>query len=126
MPDTPYQPIPVAVASEIADKFEKDVVVIFAIDHAKDMTHLTTFGRTPNDKVIAAKFSDYLHEQWGVSEEATKFEDFRSPLEAARVKVAAKRLLEACVAMRATMYSPKSDESVLADEAIKLAKEAGL
>lgn len=39
-----------------------------------------------------------------------------------RLIAAAPELLAACIAMRATMYSPKSEESILADAAIAKAK----
>lgn len=48
-------PIPVSEARDIAAKYEKDVVIIIALDHKRAIVQTTSFGQTAQDKVIAAK-----------------------------------------------------------------------
>jgi hypothetical protein len=49
-----YKPIPIAAAREIADRFEKDQVVIVTWDWKHGRTHVTTYGRTLADCEQAA------------------------------------------------------------------------
>ncbi len=79
-----YKPVPVEAARYVADQCEKDVVVIGSIDHAHGKLHVTTFGRTPRDKVLAAEVGDVVGEVLGDMSRVEHFEDFR--LQAATVK----------------------------------------
>lgn len=53
-----YKPIPVSVAVQIAESFEKSMVVIMAYDPKHERSHTTTYGQNPADKENAAKIGD--------------------------------------------------------------------
>lgn len=92
-----YKPVPVHAAAQIADLFEKDVVVIFAIDAANCRAHYTTFGRLPGDKLLAAEYGALFARAVHTRDELDQqicFEDFR--LEAAKLKAQRDQLLKAC------------------------------
>jgi len=73
-----YKPVPVAAAREIAERFEKQVVVVFAIDDAHDKSHVTTFGADEQDKHLAAALGTLFSRVVGVKPiEQEFFEDFR-------------------------------------------------
>ena len=75
---TAYKPVPVAVALAIADHFDKDVVVIFAIDRACDKNHMTTYGKTAENKIQAAVIADLIGSALDLAGPHEKFEDFRT------------------------------------------------
>ena len=80
-----YVPVPVAVASEISRKFDKDIVIIFCINHEHVLSHTTTFGRAARDKLVAADLGEVLAAAAGCEvAKKTSYEDFR--LDAARLK----------------------------------------
>lgn len=45
-----YQPVTVQATRRIADEFDKDVVVIVALDHAHDKTHFSSYGQAPQGR----------------------------------------------------------------------------
>lgn len=96
-----YKPVTVAVAGDIAKAFDKDVVVIFAIDHVHAKSHFTTFGKTANDKIVAAEYGDLIANEIAGAQIDKKetFEDFR--LELAKHKENADALLAECKALLA-------------------------
>lgn len=55
---TDYKPVPVAVAAQIAEDFAKSRVVILSYDPAHELAHVTTYGTTAQDKVLAAQAGD--------------------------------------------------------------------
>lgn len=78
-----YKPVPVAVAVAIAENFDKEMVVILAYDAVHQLTHTTTYGRTPQSKEIAADAGDRCTVELGAAIEAKRtHEDFRNRSEA--------------------------------------------
>ena len=49
-----YKPIPISAAKLIADRYEKDQVIVIAWDYKYGKTHVTTFGKTVDDCSQAA------------------------------------------------------------------------
>lgn len=89
-----YKPVPVAAAEYVAHHCEKDVVVIISVDNSHELTHCTTFGKSPSDKVLAADWGDFLMAQLsGTDAPRRTFEDFR--LNAATIKAERDELLAA-------------------------------
>lgn len=84
-PKPEYKPVPVIAAVHIAHHCDKDIVVIFSIDHAHELQHVTSFGKSPADKIVAAKFGDAIEKIVGEVSLRTTFEDFRT-LDAAKFK----------------------------------------
>jgi hypothetical protein len=81
-----YQPIPVSEAKRIAEQFDKDMVIINAWDSEHQLNHTTTYGKTPEQKEIAADAGEVTARALGCCIEAKKsYEDFRerTPAEAA-------------------------------------------
>lgn len=82
------EPVPVSVAHSVAHSFRKDVVVIVSYDRLNEMTHTTTWGRTPQDKLTAAEWGDqFAALLCGPNAPRTTFEDFRT-VDAAHIKAA--------------------------------------
>ncbi len=52
--------IPVAVASQIAHQFGKDVVLLLSLSHANKKCKWVTYGRSPLDKDTARRLSETL------------------------------------------------------------------
>ena len=50
----PYQPVPVDVAAQIAERFSKDIAIILTWDGLHNLVHTTTWGHSANDKLVAA------------------------------------------------------------------------
>jgi hypothetical protein len=86
-----YQPIPVAAAKELADRYAKDLVLVAAGDHAFGKLHFTTWGRAAADKATAAGLADELARVVADFAGRAPFEDFRSAGEAARSRADAER-----------------------------------
>lgn len=73
-----YLPVTVEAAREIANRFEKDIVVIVSVDHVHLKTHFTTYGRSPKDKVVAAALGEGLALATGHElNQIQSFQDFR-------------------------------------------------
>lgn len=73
-----YKPVPVTVAVAIAENFDKDVVVVMCIDRTCNKTHFTTYGKSPADKIDAAKFGELISQGLGCRGPLEQFEDFRN------------------------------------------------
>ncbi|HZT79607.1 MAG TPA: hypothetical protein VFA26_05280 [Gemmataceae bacterium] len=77
----PCLPIPVFAAAELAERYNKSLVVILSYDAKHGLLHTTTWGR-PRWKKVAAEFGDFLTQAAGGDlSKATIFEDFRRKLE---------------------------------------------
>jgi hypothetical protein len=88
-----YKPIPVHVAKQIADHYEKSQVVIVAVDPVHDLTHTTTYGVSADDKVESALLGDWCAALIGCDVgKRTNYEDFRNDFDAARLKEAVELL----------------------------------
>lgn len=89
-----YKDIPVRAAVEIAEQFDKDIVVILAWNHEHHKFHTVTYGVAPKDKTPAANLGEIVTKAAGgdVSQKAF-VEDFRKNYSAAK-QAAMKRALE--------------------------------
>lgn len=76
-----YRPIPVAEARRIAQRFGKDLVVIFAYEEGNNISHTTTFGASLPYKHIAADLGEQFASIAGASNERIRFQDFRVRVE---------------------------------------------
>lgn len=73
-----YKPVPVAEAKQIAERYDKSIVVIAAWDPVFGLLHTTTYGVSANDKDHAADAGVIVARALGtVPELAHFFEDFR-------------------------------------------------
>lgn len=78
MTKRPYREVPVAEAKRIAEQFDKEMVIINAYDDRHRLTHTTTYGKTPQQKEIAADAGERTARALGCALEAKKsYEDFR-------------------------------------------------
>lgn len=73
-----YQPVPVLVASQIGEQFAKDQVIVLAWDAASGLVHTTTWGRSEQDKWMAAQGGERIAEFLALDRSREeRFEDFR-------------------------------------------------
>ena len=80
-----YQPVPVEVASQVAERFSKDIVIIMCWDAAHNLVHVTTWGHSASDKLVAADAGETAATAIGCDlKQQRTYEDFR--LDAARLK----------------------------------------
>ena len=85
-PDPYDRPVPVSVASTIAARFNKDMVIILCWDAFRERLYVTTWGRSAGDKLRAAEAGTMFADLCGVDiKQERVYEDFR--LDAARLKV---------------------------------------
>lgn len=78
MSDANYKPVTVDAARQIAQAFQKSIVVIIAIDPVHDKLHTTTYGMGSVDKVQAARLGDLLATAAGANlQQRHTFSDFR-------------------------------------------------
>jgi len=61
--------IPIKAARDISDKYEFPEVVIFAYDPETGKQHVTTYGKTKNNCIDAAKAGNYLKKALGWPDE---------------------------------------------------------
>jgi hypothetical protein len=88
----PYEPVPVEVAREIAEKYHKSIVIIFAHDPVHGLMHTTTYGTDPQNKAWAAQGGEIATKALGgIPQSDMVFEDYR--LEQARKLLAVLRSL---------------------------------
>lgn len=74
-----YIPVTVDAARQVANAFQKHIVVIVSVDHLHDKLHTTTYGRYPEDKIVAAHLGEVLAETAGADMgKLQSFEDFRN------------------------------------------------
>jgi len=82
-----YKDIPTTEAASLAVRFAKAAVLIVAIDDEHNRFQFTTYGTDANAKVRAARLSEEFSKFLGCDQgDKVSFEDFREPMEAARVK----------------------------------------
>jgi hypothetical protein len=55
-----YKSIPIKAAKQISKNYEKNVVVIIAFDKKHNNQHVTTYGKSYDDCVNAAKLGNYI------------------------------------------------------------------
>ncbi len=80
-----YLPVPVSFAAEIAERLDKDQVVILSYNRGHNLVHTTTYGRSAFDKCSAADLGDVVSQAAGCDLKKKRiYEDFR--LEAAKLK----------------------------------------
>jgi hypothetical protein len=95
-----YKPVPVEAAKQIAEHYDKDMVVILSYDSVHEMTHTTTYGKTAFDKENAAAAGEICAKAIG-SDLSRKqiFEDFHDDYSPAKLREALEenaKLREAC------------------------------
>ena len=73
-----YLPVPVSTAREIAEKYDKSIVIICAWDPEHGILHTTTYGRNPREKEWAVQGGEMASKTLGAMPEVgTQFEDYR-------------------------------------------------
>lgn len=73
-----YQPIPTAVAKQIAERYNKSIVIICAFDPEHGMLHTTTYGASEQDKALAADGGEIAAKALGtMPDQATFYENYR-------------------------------------------------
>jgi hypothetical protein len=98
--DSNFIHIPVAFARQIGQVCHKDQVVILGFDRAYEMVSTATWGRTAEDKVIAAKVGQSLIPLVGGDVAASiRAEDFRD-VDAGSRAAAIERLEGLCLRMQ--------------------------
>lgn len=60
-----YKEIPISAAKRIAEQFEKNQVIIVTWDAAHEMVHVTTYGKTKQDSIIAADGGNFIKKALG-------------------------------------------------------------
>lgn len=84
-----YLPVPVAAAKQIADVYQKSMVVILCYDPVYQLTHTTTYGREAFDKEQAAAAGEICTKAVGADlSKKTEYEDFHRNYDAARYREA--------------------------------------
>lgn len=114
-----YRDIPVSVAREIAAGYKKTMVVILAYDPVHELTHTTTYGVSPYEKVRAAEVGDQCAKAIcgeGFNQRRN-FEDFRC-VNAANAAVLIDRLIAALRASSYALQSLKAIRTGMTDAAI--------
>lgn len=108
-----YKPVPVEAAKKIAEEFDKQQVVIIAVDHPHDQIHTATYGVSAEDKVEAASLGEHLAKQMGLDLTKSVFsEDFRRDYDAAQYKVCRQLLQDALTVMNASAVGFKTQEVI--------------
>jgi hypothetical protein len=83
-----YKPVPVEVARQIAQQFDKCIVVVMCFDEVHLLTHATTYGMSALDKAAAAFLGDEFTRTMGANlSEKKTFEDFRATPDDAKAAV---------------------------------------
>lgn len=78
MSDSSYIEVPVSAARQIAEQFQKDIVIVNAWDSVHELMHTTTYGVTAADKRWAALGGALSSEALGCNLAKVKsFSDFR-------------------------------------------------
>lgn len=109
--------VPVEVARDVARRCDKAMVVIVAYDEVHNRRTVTTYGRSPEQKVAAAEFGDLLMTLDGADPSATRHEDFRT-LDAARNAANVEVLSTACRSALHAMLSLRAVREGMSDDAI--------
>jgi hypothetical protein len=64
-----YKDIPILAAQEIAEKFDKDQVIIVTWDKTYGRTHVTTYGKTLEECKMAADGGNFVKKALGWPDE---------------------------------------------------------
>jgi hypothetical protein len=73
-----YVPVPVEAARQIGQTFQKGVVAIVSLDDVHQLIHTTTWGKSAEQKHVAATLGDRLAKAAGADlSQKTSFADFR-------------------------------------------------
>lgn len=116
-----YQAIPVSVAQQVAEQFDKDWVVILGYDADHNLTHTTTYGRSPTNKIEAARYGTIAAEAIGCDTSKGSYnEDFRRDFDAGKLAA----LTEACRDGLATLLLGNANTDAATDAAIAKMKRA--
>ena len=70
------EPIPVAEAQGIAERFHYDQVIIVAWNAETGGTHITTYGTLQQYKKMAAQGGDYIAKTLGLEQPTRVYEDY--------------------------------------------------
>lgn len=73
-----YLPIPVSAAAKICEDYQKNAVLIVAIDDRHGCLHHTTFGLTLCDKITIARISEAVNDMLSKGKKIKQFEDLRT------------------------------------------------
>ena len=107
-----YKPIPVDAARQLADDYEKDIVLFVGWDEASNTTNVVTWGRDPVQKQSAAIAGDTIREALKLGETSAQVhEDFRREGEAARVVDELRRRLAAIRELLATIVIDEGEDA---------------
>lgn len=108
--------IPVFVAQKMADKYQKDIVLIVGWDNSNKI-NIVTWGREPAQKAVAAKAGDAIAKQLGLADDlADVYEDYRREGEAAAEVDRLRRLaVELWGSRRNMAYDPAGEAAILAE-----------
>jgi len=120
-----YRPVPVNVAREISERFEKSMVVIGTYDSKHDMLHTTTYGVEPKDKENAADWGElFAGLVCGEGFERRQvFEDYRFLDQGARAQKI-EHLVRACRAADHAIGSVMAMRNGITDEALQDVRNA--
>lgn len=84
-----YQPVPVNVAKQIAESFQKSQVVILSYDQEHNLTHTTTYGVAAFDKEQAAAIGELVTKAIGCDmSKRVNYEDFHNDYDPALLREA--------------------------------------
>lgn len=73
-----YKPVPVEAARELADKYDKSIVLIWSWDPVHGLLHTTTYGKSLQEKHWAAQGGEIAAKALGaIMTEKEVYEDFR-------------------------------------------------
>lgn len=71
-----YKPVPVIEARAIAERYDKDQVLIFAWDKRNGRTHITTYGSDEAHARMAAKGGNKVAEILGLKQSEREYENY--------------------------------------------------
>ena len=109
-----YESIPVVAAMDIALKYNRDIIVIATWSNEHELLHVTTYGITAKDKLLAAKGGEIVAAAMGFvgNDKSETYEDFRlnqdSAVQAAMKDVILKHL-PALKKMACQIISPRDN-----------------
>lgn len=72
----------IEAAQQIAEQFGKSQIIILGWDGPGGGTHVTTYGDTAENKVMAARGGDFVSKYLGLAETQTSIRDFREQFDA--------------------------------------------
>ena len=107
-----YKSIPVDAARQVADDYEKDIMLLVGWDWATNSTNVVTWGRDPVQKQAAAVAGETIRQALKLDEaSAATHEDFRREGEAARVVDELRRRLAAIRELLATIVIAEGEDA---------------